>query len=67
MLDVIEGRHEDGPVLELLALNAAALLEQMGHADSLASGVTLAREAVASGKAAELLRHTRALQNLPPA
>ena len=39
MLAVIEGRHEDGPVLELLALNAAAILEQMGRVGSLSAGV----------------------------
>lgn len=63
MLGVIEGRHEDGPVLELLALNAAAMLEQMGRVDSLAAGVEAAREAVASGRAAELLAASRAVHN----
>ncbi len=61
MLDVIESKHEDGPVLELLALNAAAMLEQMGKVDSLAAGVEAARQAVASGAAADTLARTRAL------
>lgn len=63
MLGVLEGRHEDGPILDLLALNAAAMLEQMGKVADLAAGVEAARQAVASGAASDLLARTRTLQN----
>jgi anthranilate phosphoribosyltransferase len=42
---------EDGPVRDIVLLNAGAALYCAGVADSIADGVKRAREAVASGKA----------------
>src|SRR5262249_4329596 len=39
------------PVLDILALNAAACLKLMGKVDDLAAGVTRAKEAVKEGRA----------------
>jgi anthranilate phosphoribosyltransferase len=43
--------NEDGPVRDIVLLNAAAALYCAGVAKSIAEGVKLAREAVASGRA----------------
>ena len=45
--------NEDGPVRDIVLLNAGAALYCAGLADSITEGVALARETVASGKAAQ--------------
>lgn len=66
MISVLAGKHEDGPVLELLALNAAAILEYMGEVDNLAAGVERAREAVASGRVEQQIKRLIRCQNVDP-
>jgi anthranilate phosphoribosyltransferase len=51
---LLEGR-ENGAYHDAVALNAGALGWLAGHAESLADGVALARDALASGKPAERL------------
>lgn len=62
---VLSGR-QTGPVLDLLALNAASCLTLMGKAKSLAEGVAKAREAVLSGQAYEQIRALIRAQNRDP-
>ncbi|ACY19265.1 anthranilate phosphoribosyltransferase [Haliangium ochraceum] len=50
MARVLAG-HDDGPLLDCLALNAASCMTLMGKAKTLAEGVEMGREAVKSGKA----------------
>lgn len=59
---VLAGKTE-GPVLDLLALNAASALKLMGKAPDLGTGVEQARQAVQSGAALEQLRSTIRAQN----
>lgn len=47
---------EPGPCTELATINAGAAIYAAGAADSIAAGVTAAREALASGAARETLR-----------
>ena len=49
--------NEDGPVRDVVLLNAGAALYAAGVAGSIAEGVKRAREAVASGAARERLQH----------
>ena len=56
-----------GPVLDLLALNAAACLMLMGKVASWPDGVARARQAVADGAALEQLRRVIRAQNRDPA
>lgn len=51
--DVLAGRP--GPPLDVVLANAAAALWLVGRAETLSQGVALARQAVASGKAAGVL------------
>ncbi|MFP5373594.1 MAG: anthranilate phosphoribosyltransferase [Gammaproteobacteria bacterium] len=53
LLDVLDGRP--GLSLEIVALNAGAALYVAGVADSIATGIGQAREAIASGAARERL------------
>jgi len=55
-----------GPVLDLLALNAAACLKLMGKVDRWDVGVERAREAVLDGSALEQLRSLIRTQNRDP-
>jgi anthranilate phosphoribosyltransferase len=48
--------NEDGPIRDVVLLNAGAALYCAGNAASVADGVKLAREAVASGRAAAKLK-----------
>ncbi|MFO0589694.1 MAG: hypothetical protein U0441_19300 [Polyangiaceae bacterium] len=63
---VIAGKVE-GPVLDLLALNAASALKLMGKVPDLGTGVERAKEAVKSGAALEQIRNTIRAQNRDPA
>ena len=57
--------NEDGPVRDIVLLNAGAALYAGGNAASIAEGVKMAREAVASGKAmAKLSQFVAATQSL---
>ena len=59
---------EDGPVRDVVLLNAGAALYCAGRASSVAEGVRLAREAVASGAAlAKLSQFVAATQQFRPA
>jgi len=58
--------QQQGAVLDLLALNAAACLKLMGKVDSWADGVARAREAVIDGRALEQLRSLIKTQNRDP-
>jgi anthranilate phosphoribosyltransferase len=55
-----------GPVLDLLALNAAACLKLMGKVDRWADGVARARAAVVEGAALQQLRTLIVAQNADP-
>jgi anthranilate phosphoribosyltransferase len=60
--------NEDGPVRDIVLLNAGAALYCAGVASSLTDGVRAAREAVASGAAlAKLSQYVAATQRLRPA
>ncbi len=57
--------NEDGPVRDIVLLNAGAALYAGGNAASITEGVKMAREAVASGKAmAKLSQFVAATQSL---
>ena len=47
--------NESGPSLDIVLLNAGAALYAAGHADSIATGIAQAREAIASGTALKKL------------
>ena len=47
--------NEQGPSLDIVLLNAGAALYAAGHAESIASGIEQAREAIASGAALKKL------------
>jgi anthranilate phosphoribosyltransferase len=49
-----------GPAADVVALNAGAALVVAGRAESLAEGVALARDTIASGRTAALLERLRA-------
>ena len=53
----------EGPVTDFVLMNAAAALFVAGAAPDFKSGVTLARESIASGRAREVLDHYIALSN----
>jgi len=55
--------NEDGPVRDIVLLNAGAALYAAGVAESITEGVRRAREAVASGKAAAKLSQFVAVTN----
>ncbi len=55
--------NEDGPVRDIVLLNAGAALYSAGVADSIAEGVKRAREAVASGAAEAKLSQFVAMTN----
>lgn len=57
---------EEGPIVDVLLLNAAAGLVLMNKADSLGSGVTRARRAIEDGSAIEQLRALIRTQNASP-
>lgn len=59
ILAILDGH--DGPKTEFVLMNAAAALFVAGKTAGLAEGVTLAREAIASGRAREVLDHYVAL------
>ena len=60
--------NEDGPVRDIVLLNAGAALYCAGNAASVTEGVKMAREAVASGKAqAKLSQFVAATQQFKPA
>ncbi len=59
ILAILDGH--DGPKTEFVLMNAAAALFVAGKTPGLAEGVTLAREAIASGRAREVLDHYVAL------
>ena len=57
--------NEDGPLRDIVLLNAGAALYCAGRADSVIEGVSLAREAVASGRAqAKLAQFVATTQKL---
>ena len=56
ILKILSGRDE-GPLADLFAVNAAAALRVSGREPDLKKGTALAREAIASGKALNKLRH----------
>jgi anthranilate phosphoribosyltransferase len=59
--------NEDGPMRDIVLLNAGAALYCAGNAGSVAEGVKMAREAVASGKAqAKLSQFVAATQQFKP-
>lgn len=49
--------QEQGAKREIVLLNAGAALYISGKADSIANGIILAKEAIDSGKAAEVLEN----------
>jgi anthranilate phosphoribosyltransferase len=51
MNDLLDGKIQEGPVLDFVLLNSAALLYISGKASSLPHGVTLARKSIFSGEA----------------
>ena len=53
---VLSGQ-EQGAKREIVLLNAGAALYISGKADSIANGIILAKEAIDSGKAAEVLEN----------
>ena len=53
----------EGAVTDFVLMNAAAALFVAGAAPDLKSGVTLARDSIASGRAREVLDHYIALSN----
>jgi anthranilate phosphoribosyltransferase len=55
--------NEDGPLRDIVLLNAGAALYCSGIAQSVSDGVKRAREAVASGKAAAKLSQFVAVSN----
>jgi anthranilate phosphoribosyltransferase len=59
MLAVLDGA--EGPVTDFVVMNAAAALGIAGKVDALPAGVAMAREALASGRAREVLDHYIAL------
>jgi anthranilate phosphoribosyltransferase len=59
MLAVLDGG--EGPVTDFVLANAAAALWVAGRIDALPTGVTLAHQAIASGRAREVLDHYVAL------
>lgn len=54
--DALAMKHESAA--DAIALNAAVLLWRSGISDGIESGLTLARETIRSGKAAELLKNS---------
>lgn len=62
---VLAGKQA-GPLLDILALNAAACLRLMGKVDELGDGVKRAREAVQEGRALAQLRALIEAQNADP-
>jgi anthranilate phosphoribosyltransferase len=58
--------RKPGPVVDLLALNAAACLKLMGKVEQWADGVERARSAVIDGSAIEQLRNLIRAQNRDP-
>jgi anthranilate phosphoribosyltransferase len=62
---VIANRQQ-GAVADLIALNAASCLKLMGKVDDLRTGVTKAREAIASGAALAQIRASIRAQNPEP-
>lgn len=63
---VLAGK-DDGPGLDLLAINAAACLRLMGKVDDWRAGVEQAKQAVADGRALNQLRALIEHQNRDPA
>ncbi|MGE0601315.1 MAG: anthranilate phosphoribosyltransferase [Dehalococcoidia bacterium] len=55
ILAILDGA--DGPKTDFVLMNAAASLQVAGKCDDLASGVELARKAIGSGRAREVLDH----------
>ncbi len=53
--EVLSG-HDDGPLADLFAVNAAAALRVAGHEEDLKKGTAQARDALATGKALEKLQ-----------
>jgi anthranilate phosphoribosyltransferase len=66
MARVLAG-HEDGPLLDFLAVNAASCMVVMDKAKTLAEGVVAAREAVKSGRARAQIEALIRAQNRDPA
>jgi anthranilate phosphoribosyltransferase len=64
-LQVLSGKDHDG-CIAFTCLNAGAALYVSGHADSIANGVTLSREAIDSGAAMSKLRNWVQTQNRNP-
>jgi anthranilate phosphoribosyltransferase len=48
---------KEGPVADIVSVNAAAALMVAGRAESIVDGIELARESVRSGRAGEVLSH----------
>ncbi len=57
--------NEPGPATDIVALNAGAAIYVSGLADSMAAGVTQAREAIESENAAEKMAQLVAVSNMP--
>jgi anthranilate phosphoribosyltransferase len=62
LLDILEGK-DSGPRREVALLNAAAVVYVGGGAETLAEGLELARDSLASGKALIKLEALRKLSN----
>jgi anthranilate phosphoribosyltransferase len=65
LLEVLVGKAE-GPVADLLCVNAASVLYLLGKAPTWPAGVDQSRQAVAQGKAVKILRHLVASQQRRP-
>lgn len=61
ILEVLKG-EKDGPEADFFCMNAAAALYLSDYADSYRTGMDLARNALAAGKALEKLEQLRSLQ-----
>jgi anthranilate phosphoribosyltransferase len=65
LLAVLDGR--EGPVTDFVLMTASAALYVAGKTDDLVTGVTIARDAIASGRAREVLdRYVAMSQELAP-
>lgn len=65
LLEVLAGKAE-GPVADILCVNAASVLYVLEKVSSWPAGVDQARQAVAQGQALETLRHLVAVQQRQP-
>ena len=59
MTDLLNGKIQDGPLLDFVLLNSAALLYVSGLATDLKNGVQIAKDSIYSGKACKSFQDFR--------